>query len=489
MDPMDIFGYSHKTMDDMGAGIVKRAMTASGSTKTRQSKIPFPKKKLSMRGSFSSKRQRDDFKASQRVAQVLRSGFSETKTKRRRKSDPDMGKYAPGTLGRKYKPDFKTVKIGPRTSRLRYVDHIERSANHAVYAGFNDVGPVEHLCRSAAEAFLLYYMHKLGDTRANQNVALTAVNYGANGVNTDYHDSEITWGRMRLIWRNKNNSPPTESYAEDDVEHAIRTSGVITVRTFNQMATDLAAIFMDRASGASELASVTVYDFDRMQDEGGEWGARARLHDVDAGRHLLQFEAKTKFKIQNTTAADTMSDTHNKDNIHANPLDGLVYKFRNRVPKFNPGWMESLQDTTAEALNNLENTQTVSVPGLSYVDLAAQEDVFKVPPPAPYTLFSNSSGRSKILIKPGEHRVLTLKESFEGSLNSFFKKYVPLDVRGDHPNRRVPPGGNCLLIGLKPTFRTGTNEDLEIQTETDRYFAAVLKPRKLTVLPIKNILS
>lgn len=481
---MDIFGYSHKTMDDMGAGIVKRAMTASGSTKSRQSKIPFPKKKLSMRGSFSSKRQRDDFMESQRVAQVLRSGFSQTKTKRRRKSDPEMGKYAPGTLGRKYKPDFKTVKIGPRTSRLRYVDHIERTANHAVYAGFNDVGPVEHLCRSAAEAFLLYYMHKMGDTRANQNVALVGVASGGAG---DYHDSEITWGRMRLIWRNKNSAPPTESYAEDDIDHATVSGGVVTVQTFNQMATDLATIFMDRASGASELASVTIFEFDRTGSNPSM--VRPRLHDVDAGRHVLQFEAKAKFKIQNTTAADAASDTHNKDNIHANPLDGLVYKFRNRVPKFNAGWMESLQDSTAEALNNLENTQTGSVPGLSYVDLAAQEDVFKVPPPAPYTLFSNSAGRSKILIKPGEHRVLTLKENFEGSVNSFLRKYVPLDIRGDHPNRRVPPGGNCLLIGLKPTFRTGTNEDLEIQTETDRYFAAVLKPRKLTVLPIKNILS
>lgn len=486
MDPMDIFGYSHKTMDDMGAGIVKRATTASGST--RQGKIPFPrtKSKSLMRGSFNSKRERDDFDESQRAAQILRSGFSQTKTKRRRKSDIKMGKYAPGTLGRKYKPNFKQVKIGPRTSRLRYVDHSEVTGTNAVYAAFNDVGPLDHLLRSVAEATLLYYMSKAGDHRPNQYDPVVGISdqlVTPSGLD----DHQTTWGKMVFKWRRRSGGTTitTENVGQDVLyHHGDNTVAAGTINSFATMAENLTTIFKAR-SETYDLASVTIFEArGTLYNHDGGQQQRPTYHDPDAGRHKMMFTAKAKFKIQNTTLADTTTDQANKDNIHANPLDGLVYKFRNRVPQWAPGFIGALPETTANILNNIENIQTSAVNGVECPSLANYE-WFKVPPPAPYTLFKNSAGRSKILIKPGEHRVIKLSEDFEGSINSFFKKYCSV-----YPDSRVvPPGGNCIVIGLKPTFRTGTNEDLEIQTEIDRYFQSVLVPRKLTPMPITNVLS
>jgi hypothetical protein len=144
--------------------------------------------------------------------------------------------------------------------------------------------------------------------------------------------------------------------------------------------------------------------------------------------------------------------------------------------------------TTTEALNQAYNTQTDNPEGCLIPENLSElvPTTFDVPPPAPYTVFKNSAGRSKILIKPGEHRVLKLTEGFEGTVNAFLKKYTPIFYNGAIT---IPPGGNCLMIGLKPTFRTGTNEDLQVQTETDRYFAGLIKKRKLTSMPITNILS
>lgn len=464
--------FSGKKKKKMPTGIVKTSGgKTKGKTQVRMTDISGFKSKKRNRLPYDSVSMGHGYSLS--AAQKAARSFTETERKRQKKGD--MGKYAPGTLGRKYKPKFKTVKIDSRTSRLRYVDHQQATASNAVYVGFNDVGPVEHFCRSAAEAMLLYYMGRVGETRTNQDTELSS--------GTTYDTNEIIWGKMRLNWRIKLPTTVTEGQATDEVIHAFVSGGTTTINTFNEMAIALAAILKTRGQTMYELASVALYEFDRPGTNLSH--LRPLIYDVDAGRHTLSFEAKAKFKIQNTTDADSTSDVHNKDNIHANPLDGLVYKFRNRVPMITPGFIGSLNGLPAkEAINEIEDVFSTNVNGVTTVNLA-QIDQFKVPPPAPYTIFRNSAGRSKILIKPGEHRVLTLTETFNSSINAFLKKYMP--IYGD--SRTTPPGGNSLVIGLKPTFRTGTNEDLEVQTEIDRYFASRIIPRKLTSMPITNILS
>ena len=467
------------------SGIVTPKATTRSSGKTQSRVTDFV-------GYKSRKRNRSAFEqayvgsgSSLSAAQKAAQSFTKQERKTKKPGDK-MGRYAPGTLGRKYKPDFKKVKIGPRTSRLRYVDHNEVTGTNAVYTAFNDVGPVEHLLRSAAEATLLYYMSKAGDVRSNQRDAVVGI---ADELVTPPNDGhQTTWGKMVFLWRDRIGlgGTTTEAVARDVLYHfGDGAEAVGTIHSFAEMSQTLTNIFKER-SETHDLASVTIFEpRGTLYNHDGGLQQRPIYHDPDAGRHKIMFTAKAKFKVQNTTLADTNSDQANKDNIHANPLDGLVYKFRNRVPLWAPGFIGAVPETDANILNNFENVQTSDVTGVRIPGSLSDYEWFKVPPPAPYTLFKNSAGRSKILIKPGEHRVIKLNEDFEGSINSFFKKYCPAQSN----SRTVPPGGNCIVIGLKPTFRTGSNEDLEIQTEIDRYFQSVLVPRKLTPMPITNILS
>lgn len=477
MDPMDIFGYSNKTMDDLGAGVVKQATTASGSRSTgKQSRIPFPASKPRMRG-FSGKRAAENEAASQRVAQKLRSSWSQTETKTKSKPKKKMPRRLIEAYGNKYKPKFKTVKVGPLTSRMKLVNHVTMNRSNALYAGFNDVGPPEHHLRVLAEAFLMFYMKKVGEYRSSRR------------------DVESrTWGELRLEWRL--NTYGAESTVADSVLGHTATG---EVRPFLSLSDDVRNDFQTRIKAGYELAAVKIY-----ATEGSVGGDEAHiiLYDPDAGRHTYEFEANAKFKIQNTTDADHAEGTlaenikhvalGDKNNIHANPIDGLVYRFRNAVPKWAPGFLTEQSDAIKNQLNDLscvDDLATTGVSGVHDMDLSGLLPYeFKVPPPAPYTLFTNCSGRSKIYIKPGEFKVLKLKEHFSGSINAYCKRYMPVAHLSGF-NYDIPPGGNCYLIGLKPTLRTSATEDLEVQCETERYYAGVIKARKLTATPILNLLS
>jgi hypothetical protein len=345
---------------------------------------------------------------------------------------------------------------------------------------------------------LLHYMHRCGDYRVNlRDEAL-----GPTTLRTDTSTGTVsTWKTMRLQWRRKGVTESTFTFDLDAYTVAVTFPAddpTVVHSTFASMVDDLGEEILLRALLGYELASVTMLRGDRGSMVNGSaqyTGAMfdsAILHDTSAGRNLFKFSAVVNFKVQNTTDADSTEGIHDKDNIHANPLDGLVYKFKNRVPKLQPSFITSLDSTSYEILNGMENLSVAAINGLTMPPLAtAAGQQFHVPPPLPYTIFSNNAGRTKVLIKPGEHRIFTLKETFGSSVNEFLRRYIGIS-RTSPENavpREVPPGGNCLVLALKPTFRTGTNEDLEIQYEVERTYHGLIQRKKLTTIPIVNIMS
>ena len=432
----------------------------------------------------------------QRQQQVQRFTNSVTKTEQAKKPKMDHGpRYGPGTLGRRYKGKYVSIPVGKGTSRRRYVDHGHVEASHCLYTTFSDMGPRAEFVKTLAESIILHYMHRCGDYRVNlRDAALGPTTFDTNVAT----GTTSTWKTMRLQWRQKNTSTTEVMVSFDlDAWTVAQTNpsndATVVHTTFTSMVDLLAANIITYATSGYELASITMFRGDRASSLNGQnqytqtMFDQAILHDTSAGRNLFKFSTSAKFKIQNTTDADE-GDLHSKDNIHANPLDGLVYKFKNRVPKFQPSFLSSLSPADADIVNDLENLASASITGLSPSPLhTAAGNQFHVPPPLPYTIFSNSAGRSKVLIKPGEHRVFALKETFSSSVNEFIRRYMTVSNGG--VTRDIPSGGNCLMIALKPTFRTGTNEDVEIQYEVERTLHGLIQRKKLTTIPITNIMS
>lgn len=476
MDPMDIFGYSHKTMDDMGSGIVtpKPTTRSGGKTQSRMTDWVGVKSRKRNRSAYEQITfgTRDSLSAAQRAAQ----SFTEAERKKRNTDKMPRSRNIEA-YGSKYKPNFKTVKVGPLTSRLKYVKHVTHTRNNAAYVSFSDIGPRDHYLRCLAEAFVMYYMKRVGENR---------VSLHRENVHTR------TWGSMRLEWRLQTSG--AEVYQADLIDGH---TGTGTIQPFAALADAVRADFASRTELGYELHSVTIFE-----KEGGTGGDEAPVmfFDPDAGRHDFNFEAVAHFKVQNTTDADHVEGTlasnmaavakGDRNNIHANPVDGLVYRFRNAVPKWSAGFLAEHSDNGNDLndLHVLNNVGITDVSGVTDLDLAAYlPNEFKVPPPAPYTMFANCSGRSKIYIKPGEFKTLKLKEFYHGTINSFIKRYVSVANAGG--GAEIPPGGNCYMIGLKPTLRTQATESVELQCETQRYYAGVVKTRALTATPITNIVS
>lgn len=476
------------TKSGIANSITPNRPTAPSRTQTRVNEI-FKTRKGPGRVGFSS------LSPAQRQQQVQRFTQSVTKTEQGKKPKMDTGsRYGPGTLGRKYKGKYVSVPVSKGTSRRRYVDHAQIGATHCLYTAFSDMGPQGEFLKTLAESILLHYMHRCGDYRVNLRDPAT----GPTTFQTNTTTGTVsTWKTMRLQWRQKN-AVSTEVMATFDLDAWTVPDGIITSdativhSNFTSMVDALAADMASKVVFGYEIASITMFRGDRSMTTNGSTYIHhvlddAILHDTSAGRNIFKFSAAAKFKIQNTTDADE-GDLHNKDNIHANPLDGMVYKFKNRVPKLQPSFMSSLPAADSTIINDLENLQVTSINGVAAPLLStAAGQQFHVPPPLPYTMFANSAGRSKVLIKPGEHRVFSLVETFDSSINEFFRRYVinqSVTARSD-----VPPGGNCLMIALKPTFRTGTNEDLEIQYEVERTLHGLIQRKKLTTIPITNIMS
>lgn len=439
-----------------------------------------------------------------RAAQKLRESSTRTEEEyERKRKKSDMPKYGYGTLGTKYKPKFKTRAVGPLTSRLRYVDHKATERTNALYTGFNDVGPVDHMLRSLCEAFLLHYMARCGDYRQHRQPGVqgpTAIvsDPGEVGQATSVSNSVSTWTSMRLTWRQPGRVV-SDVYEYSQIIHA--QTGGTAHNSFDHMVGQLVAEFKDHCIRGNELAGVAMYRMDRSADLNVSLAQNAILFDPDAGRHTFEWFVKAKLKIQNTTPADSSAaEAALINNIHANPLDGLVYRFRNRVPKWQPSFMIGQPTSTSTILNDLSNMSIVGYQSVAYENVAnvpetnlaaTLPDQFKVPPPAPHTMFANSSGRSKIIIKPGRHKVLALTEKYSGSINGWIKKYMPKqDGPGTYAgDPQIPPGGSCNLIGLKPVFRTHDDEEVQVQLEIDRFYQGCIKKVKISTLPITNIVS
>jgi len=489
MDPMDIFGYSQKTMDDMGAGIVKRVPTASGkkSGKSQWRQTDLFSYKWASRNRIPYDAVGFGRMSSLSAAQKEAQSFTES-TRKRKTPEPDMPKYAPGTLGRKYTPKYKQVPVVRGTSRRRYVHHHPVTGNHCLYTAFSDVGPYEQSLRTLAEAMLLHYCARVGDNRYDLLGAPVSVGNPEQGVG-----AFTTWSKLVINFRLRirSTSGANEQTANAVIINYVKAANTTPVfNTFDNLVDQLYTALIGYLPNGYEISSVNLFRADEDSvtvTSGDSVVSDCILHDPDAGNHNFKFSAVAKYKIQNTTEADASTDVHNKDNIHANPLDGLVYGFKNQVPKWKPGFLANL-GSDANALNDLESLQDRPIQGVTVPNLTnVAGTTFHMPPALPYTLWTNSMGRSKILIKPGEHRVLKLTESFDGSINEWARRYLPT-YSGTY-GTDIPPGGNAMLIALKPTFRTGTNEDLKVETETERTYHGLIRRKKLTATPMVNVLT
>lgn len=372
----------------------------------------------------------------------------------------------------------KTVSLTVGTSRTRFVSHEKYSVADAMYVPLSSIGPKNKMLKSVSQALLLHYMHRVGDYRASASVVPSVAVPAAQHVTT-------TWSRMRFTFL---------SYTS--VDSSIDVYSVVggTAQTLEELTNTLASALIGRLKLNTRLATVCVYR-DTQRTTGNTGDDVPVLQDIQAGRNHIEFSSKALMKMQNTTPADathTGAETCGHDNMlnmNRNPIDGLVYKFRNAVPKFQKMYLLSRTPAQRQIVDAVQDIYTGSVHGVSVVSsntclpFAANDDVFKIPPPAPSTIFANSAGKSSVFIDTGSHKTFGLTEYHKGPVNGFFDRFFGVDEQD------VPPGGTSIIVGLKPKYRNDSQAAIRVECEVDLVYAARVSRAKLTALPMETTLD
>jgi hypothetical protein len=374
---------------------------------------------------------------------------------------------------RKVSTKSKSISLTTGTIRQRNVEHTKYSTADALYIPMNSIGPKDQMCKIIAQALLVHYMHRVGDYRAS---AYDIVH--TNGADADEPYMSATWETMKFVFIKPSDSTLVSIDLASDV-HSLVT-----------LTSTLGASILAQLKLGRRLATVLVY----------RSGNECVLSDVSAGRNMMEFSCKALLKLQNTTIADTGAgitddNTCGKDNamnINRNPLDGLVYKFKNAVPKWKQQFMiaNSPFGASRPTYDNILDTYSTSLTGIAGGELetgtnwaALQNTLFDVPPPAPTTIWSNGAGKYSTGISPGGHKSYAQAEYHSAPVNSFFDRYFPVD------DTTVPPGGSCIVIGLKPKYRNTSDANVTIQAEVDHTYAARVSRAKVSPLPMNTILS
>ena len=374
------------------------------------------------------------------------------------------------TKRKKRKISPKSVKLTTGTARKRIHDHTSQGRNHAQYQSFSSIGRKENVMDIVAKAMILHYMHRVGDFRATEDV----VPVGNVAAATDANPVNSTWTSMII----KFTFPGIQSDVDDS---SITVTG--GAQSVTQMTTSLAGDLFTQAKAGRRVAQVTMF----TTDSAGH--TMCVLNDTNAGRNIIEFASSAQMKLQNVTLADstdTSGDKCSVMNIHRNPLDGQVYTFKNAVPKLKHGYMLSKTQGEQDLLRTLQFAFNVtSAAGVSDANLASAGDEWNSPPRTMSTMFMNAKGKSPCAIHPGGHKTFYQKEFYSGPINSFFDRYIP-SVSGASTGfgETVPPGGSCMMVGLKPKYRTSTTEDIKLEIEHTYVYQSRMTKAKMSPMPM-----
>lgn len=412
------------------------------------------------------------------------------RTKRKVKGRRSVKRKAPirkKSTKRKKRKVSTSVSLTVGTARERHVDHVHYSDATALYIPINSLGPKLEMLQMVSQSLLLHYMHRVGDYRAN----VSMVPSGDLASESEASKLMATWSQMTFHFASVAATADVSSFSV----YSYYTDGAYAMSTLKQLTADVADGLLIQVKAGRRLSHVTVYRGQTFNSSGQPTEHVAILQDISAGRNSIEFTCKAALKMQNTTLADANGTTDaltcghdNALNINRNPLDGLVYKFRNAVPKFKMQYLISKTPAQRSVLDGLTDCYSTHQAGITPVDMVAQGDEWKIPPPAPSTIFSNYNGKSGISIAPGSHKSLSLREGYKGPINSFFEKYFPIRL-ADGNAFEVPPGGSSLMVCFKPKYRNGTQTAVKIETEIDHTYAARVSRAKITPLPMNTRLE
>jgi len=366
----------------------------------------------------------------------------------------------------------KPVKPVKGTTLYRKVVHDqlggtaqEYAGGHSLWLGGSSIGQHDEVFKIVADSFICHYLKRVSDHRSSRT-------QGPVG-----QENQRIFNRMEIFFGRVGGNTDTEAL----------TVHTVTNASIDDMVTSLSASLKSRWINHSELPiRVLIY-----RTRGHAWD-QVQLRDDFVEKAIFTFSSKANYKINNTTVGGEGSTNVNA--IDANPIDGRIYTFRNRVPIFSPSYLMNLDTTVSLALQQVSAIGDGYVPspfidgkyGVNYQNLNKIDvpDSLHAPVLRPSVVFNNCKTSTKVQFAPGGFKTFSMSYAHSGTMNSLFKHIQKQVFHGATPNQRiVPPGADSFLICLKPTIRTGGANDMALHTQAEYLYKCNMKSGKPCKLP------
>ncbi|AXH76154.1 MAG: putative capsid protein [Circoviridae sp.] len=363
----------------------------------------------------------------------------------------------------------KPVKLVKGSTLHRKVAHqpLDSSSGyaggHSMWVGGSSLGSQDDNFRVVADAFICHYLKRVKDHRSSRTQI------------PDTNVQERIWLQMTITFgRVGSNTQSGYSYPllNDDI---------------NAMVAALTAVLKDRWVNHSEVPFKVLIEA-QVHDPVHGLPPRTIFRDDFCQKAIFTFSSRANFKINNTTMAGTAGDgASNVNAVDANPIDGRIYTFRNRVPVMSPSFLENLP---AIQKANLEQISLIN-PGVLQ-DYGVGFGVFNVmnipeslsaPPLRPAVVFNNCKTSTKVAFAPGGYKTFNMSYAHEGTMNSLFKHICEQEFVNSTTQRIVPPGADSFMMCLKPTIRTGGANEMALHTQAEFVYKVNMKAGKPAKLP------
>lgn len=362
----------------------------------------------------------------------------------------------------------KPVKLVKGSTLYRKVAYQELGASsgyaggHSIWVGGSSVGPQDDNFRVVADAFICHYLKRVNDHRSSRT------------QEPPYEDQAI-WKQMQITFGRVGSNVQSgyvKTLLNDDI---------------NAMVTVLTAELKDRWVNHSEVPFKVVILCKELGAGSGTY-FRNIFRDDFAEKAVFTFSSKLNFKVNNTTMAGTAGDgSGNVNAVDANPVDGRIYTFQNRVPIFNPSYLENLAPTVKSNLEQISliNTGVLHDYGVGFgvLNVTTVPDSLHAPPLRPAVVFNNCKTSTKVAFAPGGYKMFSMSYAHEGTMNSLFKHICEQEFVTSTTQRICPPGADSFLMCLKPTIRTGGANDMALHTQSEFKYQCNMKAGKPAKLP------
>lgn len=360
----------------------------------------------------------------------------------------------------------KPVKLVKGSTVYRKVTYKELGANtgyaggHSMWVGGSSVGNENDNFKVVADAFICHYLKRVKDHRSSrtQEVAVQL--------------KERIWAQMYITFGR------VGSDVQSGYQYTLLNDDI------NAMVTALSAQLKDRWVNHSEVP-FKVSIFMRDQSSGTEF-FRMIFRDDFCEKAVFTFSSKANFKINNTTMAGTDgSGASNVNAVDANPIDGRIYTFRNRVPIFNPSYLENLDPSVKTQIDKVHLINASEDYGVAFqvLNVTNAPDSLHAPPLRPAVIFNNCKTSTQVAFAPGGYKMFSMSYGHSGTMNSLFKHIMKQEFVTSVTQRICPPGADSFLMCLKPTIRTGGANDMALHTQAEFVYKCDMKAGKPVKLP------